>query len=94
MHEQSSDNIVEKLTAEKAGEVLNDKVNMAILEMLKRKGPSSFGDIIRNLGVSQPSGTNHILELKLLGLIEKSADPPNFNINAGRYKMLLRHRDE
>jgi len=94
MHEQNSENIVEKLTAEKAGEVLNGKVKMAVLDMLKRKGPSSFGDIIRNLGVSQPAGTNHILELKLLGLIEKSVDPPNFNINAGRYEMLLRHRNE
>jgi hypothetical protein len=38
MHEQSKDNIVEKLTGERSGEILNDKVKMAILEMLKNKG--------------------------------------------------------
>ncbi len=93
MHEQSKDNIVEKLTVHRSREILNDKVKMAILNMLKNKGPCSFGDIIRELGVSQPTGTSHILELKLLGLIDKSADPPNFNINPDRYAILMKHRD-
>ncbi len=93
MHEQSKDNIVEKLTVERSGEILNDKVKMAILNMLESKGPCSFGDILRELGISQPAGTSHILELKLLGLIDKSADPPNFNINPDRYAILMKHRD-
>ncbi len=90
MHEQSKDNIVEKMTPERSREILNDKVKVAILKMLKNKGPSSFGDIIRELGVSQSAGTNHILELKLLGLIEKSVDPPNFNLNSERYALLMK----
>lgn len=94
MHEQTSDNIVEKMTRERSDEILNDKVKMAILSMLREKGPSSFGDILRGLGISQPAGTRHILELKLLGLIEKSADPPNFNINANRYRMLMKQGEE
>ncbi len=93
MHEQSKDKIVEKLTTERSLEILNDKVKMAILKMLRNKGPCSFGDIIRELGISQPAGTTHILELKLLGLIEKSVDPPNFNINPDRYAILMKHRD-
>lgn len=93
MHEQSKDNIVEKLTPGRSREILNDKVKMAILEMLKNKGPCSFGDIIRELNFSQTAGTGHILELKLLGLIEKSVDPPNFNLNSDRYALLLKYRD-
>ena len=91
MHEQSKDNIVEKLTVERAKEILNDDIKMSILQMLKAKGPCSFGDILRELGISQPAGTNHILELKLLGLIEKSLDPPNYNINEDRYAALVKH---
>ncbi len=89
MHEQSRGNIVEKLTVIRSREILNDKVKMEILEMLKKKGPSSFGGIVRDLGVSQQSATNHILELKLLGLIEKKTDPPNFNLNEERYSTLI-----
>ena len=90
MHEQSRDNIVEKLTVERIREILNDKVKMSVLKMLQERGPYSFGDILRELGISQPAGTNHIFELKLLGLIEKSVDPPNYNINPDRYAILLK----
>lgn len=90
MHEQSEDNIVEKLTVERIREILNDKVKMSVLKMLQERGPYSFGDILRELGISQPAGTNHIFELKLLGLIEKSVDPPNYNINPDRYAILLK----
>ena len=93
MHEQSRDNIVEKLTVERIREILNDKVKMSVLKMLQERGPYSFGDILRELGISQPAGTNHIFELKLLGLIEKSVDPPNYNINPDRYAILLKHDD-
>ncbi len=89
MHEQSKDNIVEKLTVIRAQEILKDKAKMAIIELLRNEGPSSFGNIVRELGVSQTTATNHILELKLLGLIEKKTDPPNFNLNEERYKTLL-----
>ncbi len=93
MHEQSKDNIVEKLTVFRSREILNDNVKMAILEMLKKHGHSSFGDIVRELGVSQTAATNHIIELKLLGLIEKKTDPPNFNLNEERYRHLLSFRE-
>jgi DNA-binding MarR family transcriptional regulator len=92
MHEQKSDNIVEKLTKERAEEILKDKVKMSILDMLSTKGPCSFGDILRELGISQPAGTGHILELKLLGLIDKSVDPPNYNINPDRYAVLQKSK--
>ena len=92
MHEQTEDNIVEKLTVERTKEILSDKVKMSVLEMLQDKGPCSFGDILRELGISQPAGTNHILELKLLGLIDKTVDPPNYSINADRYAVLIKNR--
>lgn len=93
MHEQTKDNIVEKLSVERSVEILNDQIKMKILRMLENSGPSSFGDIIRDLGISQHAGTNHIIELKLLGLIEKAADPPNYNINPDRYEILLKRRN-
>jgi DNA-binding HxlR family transcriptional regulator len=94
MHEQSGNKIVEKLTIERSMEILRDKTKMDILELLKKEGPSSFGDIIRELEMSQPTGTNHILELALLGLIEKRIDPPNFNINDDRYSVLLKYNKD
>ncbi len=93
MHEQSKDNIVEKLSVQRSVEILNDQVKMEILRMLEKRGPCSFGDILRELGMSQNAGTNHIIELKLLGLIEKTADPPNYNINLDRYEILLKNRN-
>ncbi len=92
MHEQSRDNIVEKLTVKRSKEILNDEVKMSILNMLNRQGPVSFGDIIRELGISQQTGTNHILELKLLGLIDKFVDPPNYNINPDRFALLMKQK--
>ncbi len=92
MHEQSRDNIVEKLTVKRSKEILKDEVKMKILNMLKREGSASFGDIIRELCISQQAGTNHILELKLLGLIDKFVDPPNYNINSERYAILMKHK--
>jgi DNA-binding HxlR family transcriptional regulator len=94
MHEQSGNKIVEKLTIERSMEILRDKTKMDILELLKREGPSSFGDIIREFEMSQPAGTNHILELELLGLIEKKVDPPNYNINGDRYSVLLKYKKD
>lgn len=94
MHEQTDNNIVEKLTKERSKEILGDQVKLSILKMLVNKGPSSFGDIIRELGISQQAGTGHILELKLLGLIEKSNDPPNYNINPDRYEILMEYENE
>jgi DNA-binding MarR family transcriptional regulator len=90
MHEQSKDNIVEKLTVKRAKEISSDEIKMSIIQMLNVKGPCSFGDILRELGISQPAGTKHILELKLLGLIERSLDPPNYNINEDRYAALVK----
>jgi DNA-binding HxlR family transcriptional regulator len=94
MHEQTGNKIVEKLTIERSMEILGDKMKMDIFKLLERDGPSSFGDIIREFGMSQPTGTNHILELELLGLIEKRIDPPNYNINDDRYSVLLKYKKD
>ncbi len=94
MHEQTGDNIVEKLTRERAEEILNDEVKMAVLNFLNKKGPASLGSILRELKISQPAGTNHILELKLLGLINKSKDPPNYNIEPERFKILMSYHNK
>jgi DNA-binding HxlR family transcriptional regulator len=94
MHEQSGNKIVERLTVERSLEILGDETKMNIMEFMKTEGPSSFGDIIRELEISQQSGTNHILELELLGLIEKSVDPPNYNLNPDRFSILMKHKKE
>jgi DNA-binding transcriptional ArsR family regulator len=94
MHEQTGENIVEKFTREKAEEILNDDVKMSILNILKNTGPLSFGDILKNLGISQPSGTNHILGLKRLGLIDKTEDPPNYNLVPERYEILINYQQK
>lgn len=94
MHEQTGNKIVEKLTIKRTEEILSDKIKMDILRLLEREGSSSFGDIIREFENSQPTGTNHILELELPGLIDKTIDPPNYNVNNDRYSVLLKYKTD
>ncbi len=94
MHEHSGDNIVEKLTGKRAEEILNDEVKMSVLDFLNNSGPSSLGNILQALKISQTAGTKHILELKLLGLIDKSEDPPNYNIDPKRFKILMSYQNK
>jgi DNA-binding HxlR family transcriptional regulator len=74
MHEQTGNKIVEKLTIERSMEIMGDRTKMDILGLFKREGLSSFGDICE-FEMSQPTGTNHRLELELPGLIERRIDP-------------------
>lgn len=94
MHEQTGNKIVEKLTIERSKQILSDKMKMDILRLLEKEGPSSFKDIIREFEISQPTGTNHIIELELPGLIEKKIDPQNYNINNDRYSVLLKYKTD
>ncbi len=86
MYEKTKGDFAERLTEDKISEIVNEPVKMAILDFIEKKGPCSFGDIIKELSISQPAGMNHILELKLTGLLERNTSPPNYDINRERYK--------
>ncbi len=88
MYEKTKGDFAEKLTDEKISEIVNEPVKIAILELLEKKGACPFGDILRELSISQPAGMNHILELKLAGLIERYSSPPNYSLNKERYEKI------
>jgi ArsR family transcriptional regulator, arsenate/arsenite/antimonite-responsive transcriptional repressor len=49
---------------------LNDPIRRQILEMLKKKGDMSAGDIAEHFNVSKPSISHHLDLLKQAGLVE------------------------
>ena len=57
-----------------------DPIKMQILKILFEKGPCPFGDVVRELSVSPAEGTEHIIELKRAGLINREVDPPDLSL--------------
>jgi ArsR family transcriptional regulator len=49
---------------------LNDPIRRRILEMLKKKGDMSAGDIAEQFDISKPSISHHLDLLKQAGLVE------------------------
>lgn len=94
MYEKTKGDFAEKLTEDKISEIVNEPVKMAILDLLDKRGACPFGDIIRELSISQPAGMNHILELKLAGLIERYSSPPNYNLNRERFTKIREYLEK
>jgi len=61
--------------------LLEDETNRDILFILNETDSLSAGDIVKQLNISANSGMMHILELKKAGLVEKTINPPNYNID-------------
>jgi ArsR family transcriptional regulator len=53
---------------------LNDPIRRRILEMLKKKGDMSAGDIAEQFDISKPSISHHLDLLKQAGLVEVMRD--------------------
>jgi ArsR family transcriptional regulator len=53
---------------------LNDPIRRKILEMLKKKGDMSAGEIAEQFDVSKPSISHHLDLLKQAGLVEVMRD--------------------
>jgi DNA-binding transcriptional ArsR family regulator len=49
---------------------LGDPIRLRILEMLRREGELTVGDLVGRLGLSQPKVSNHLACLRWCGFVE------------------------
>ncbi|MFO7864411.1 MAG: winged helix-turn-helix transcriptional regulator [Salinivirgaceae bacterium] len=61
-------------------EVLQDKTNELILELLEKNEDMSFGSIVKDLGISAERGLQHMLQLREKGLV-KVASQSKYALN-------------
>ncbi len=61
--------------------LLEDETNRDILSILSEHNSLPAGDIVKRLNTSANTGMMHILELKKAGLLEKTVNPPNYNLD-------------
>ncbi|MDA3866474.1 MAG: winged helix-turn-helix transcriptional regulator [Salinivirgaceae bacterium] len=54
-------------------EVLQDKTNELILELLEKNEDMTFGSIVKDLGISAERGIQHMLQLRQKGLVKVSS---------------------
>ncbi len=71
--------------------VLNDPIKMGILKMLEKEDTCSLGYIIQKLRLSNVTGPEHILELRNMGLVNKTGNPPSFQLNKENYAEFIKH---
>jgi len=72
-------------------EIYNDSVKMGILKILQEENTCSLGHIIQKMRLSNVTGPEHILELRSMGLINKTGNPPTFQLNKEKYQEFLKH---
>jgi DNA-binding transcriptional ArsR family regulator len=53
---------------------LGDPVRLRILELLRREGELSVGELVRRLGLPQPHVSNHLACLRWCGFVEARRD--------------------
>jgi predicted transcriptional regulator len=75
----------------KLKQIYKDSVKMGILKILQEEGTCSLGDIIRKMKLSNVTGPEHILELRNIGLVKKTGNPPVFHLNEEKYQDFLKH---
>lgn len=71
--------------------ILNDPIKMGIIKMLEKEETCSLGHIIQKLRLSNITGPEHILELRNMGLVNKSGNPPSFQLNKEKYAEFIKH---
>lgn len=71
--------------------ILNDPIKMGILKMLEKEKTCSLGQIIQKLRLSNITGPEHILELRNMGLVNKTGNPPSFQLNKEKYAEFIKH---
>ncbi len=62
-------------------EIINQPVNRKIVDLLKKNKYYSFGDIIREIGLSYQEGLKYVIDLKNKGIITKTKIPPYYTLN-------------
>ena len=72
-------------------EIYNDSVKMGILQILQEEDTCSLGHIIQKMRLSNVTGPEHILELRNIGLVKKTGNPPTFQLNKEKYQVFLKH---
>jgi hypothetical protein len=87
MHEQTGNNIVEKLTVKRSMEILTIKSRWTYLKFAEKGRPSSSAILFVNWKYLSQQELSHILELKILGLVEKSAIHPILILIPERYNI-------
>ncbi|MDY6800265.1 MAG: hypothetical protein SVU94_03465 [Bacteroidota bacterium] len=76
---------------DKFRQIYNDSVKKEILKILQEEGTCSLGHIIQKMKISNVSGPEHILELRNMGLVKKTGNPPTFQLNKEKYQKFLKH---
>jgi len=61
-------------------ELLQDKTNQKILELLEQNNDMTLGGIVKNLGISAERGLQHMISLKRQGLV-KVEDHSRYALN-------------
>jgi ArsR family transcriptional regulator, cadmium/lead-responsive transcriptional repressor len=56
---------------------LGDTTRVRILELLRRHGELSVGELVERLGQSQPKVSNHLACLRWCGFVQSRRDHPN-----------------
>ncbi|MDK2977849.1 MAG: hypothetical protein PWP52_563 [Bacteroidales bacterium] len=72
-------------------QIYTDSVKLEILKILQEEGTCSLGHIIQKMKLSNVTGPEHILELRNIGLVEKTGNPPTFQLNKEKYQEFLKH---
>jgi predicted transcriptional regulator len=72
-------------------QIYTDSVKMGILKILQEDGACSLGHIIQKMKMSNITGPEHILELRNIGLVKKTGNPPMFQLNKEKYQEFLKH---
>ena len=64
----------------KKQEQTHDSIKEKIIELLKTMDGCYFGDILRELGLSNSHAIKTIMELKSEGIIIRDSDPPLYRL--------------
>lgn len=72
-------------------QIYNDPIKMGILKILEKETTCSLGQIIQKMMLSNVTGPEHILELRNIGLVNKTGNPPTFQLNKEKYQEFLKH---
>lgn len=59
---------------------IKDPTKKAIINFLREKDQSTYGEIIKNLSLSSTSGLKYINELKADGIISNKIKPPFYKL--------------
>jgi len=60
----------------------NNKIDVKIIEFLDKNGPSFFGEVVKELKISNSTGLKRIYTLISKGIIRHSDPPLQYELNS------------